>query len=224
MEKLRRFLQVGRWLLFGGSWGSTLSLAYALSHAEHVAALILRGVFLGSRAEVDWFLTGVRGFVPEVWAEFTQGVVGSLVEHYRCQTGNPDRVIALAAAKRWCDYEARVMEPSNPCATAGAAAEHEILARVRVQLHFLAHDFFLRPNELADNLWRIGSKPVIIVQGRMDMVCPPATAAAVAQGMPESELRIVARGGHSALQPEIAAELCAATRRMRTQVGRRIDE
>jgi proline iminopeptidase len=220
MEKLRQFLQVGRWLLFGGSWGSTLSLAYALSHADQVAAMILRGVFLGSRAEVDWFLTGVRGFVPEAWAEFTQGVVGSLVEHYRCQTENPDRVIALAAAKRWCDYEARVMEPSNPRATAGAASEHEILARVKVQLHFLAHDFFLRPNELADSLWRIGSKPVIIVQGRMDMVCPPAAAAAVAQKMPDSELHIVARGGHSALQPEIAAELCAATRRMRAQVRR----
>ena len=136
MEKLRRFLRVGRWLLFGGSWGSTLSLAYALSHAEHVAALILRGVFLGSRAEVDWFLTGVRGFVPEAWAEFTQGVVGSHVEHYRCQTGNPERVIALPAAKRWCDYEARVMEPSNPSAMAAAASEHEILARVRVQLHY----------------------------------------------------------------------------------------
>ena len=220
MEKLREFLQIGRWLLFGGSWGSTLSLAYAVSHAEHVAAMILRGVFLGSRAEVDWFLTGVRGFIPEAWTEFAQGAVGSLVKHYRCQIENPERAIALAAAKRWCDYEARVMEPSNPCATAGAASEHEILARVRVQLHFLAHDFFLRPNELADNLWRIGSKSVIIVQGRMDMVCPPAAAAAVAQALPDSELRVVARGGHSALQPEIAAELCAATRSMRAQVQR----
>jgi proline iminopeptidase len=106
------------------------------------------------------------------------------------------------------------MEPANASASAGAGAAQEILARVRVQLHFIANDFFLRPNELLDNLWRIGSQPLIIVQGRMDMVCPPVTAAAVAQGIEGCELIVVANGGHSALQPEIAMELCAATRRM----------
>jgi proline iminopeptidase len=87
-----------------------------------------------------------------------------------------------------------------------------------VQLHFLAHGFFLQPNELLDNLWRMGNVPVIIVQGRMDMVCPPATAHFVAQAIKGSELRMVASGGHSALQPEMAAELCAATRRMRVRI------
>ncbi|MBI3526499.1 MAG: prolyl aminopeptidase [Betaproteobacteria bacterium] len=218
MDRLRRHLKVERWLLFGGSWGSTLSLAYALSHADQVAGMILRGVFLGSRAEVDWFLSGVRGFVPEAWVEFARDAVGSLVEHYRRQTDSPEQEVALAAAKRWCDYEARVMEPANPSASAGAASQQEILARVRVQLHFLANDFFLQPNELPDNLWRIGTKPVTIVQGRLDMVCRPVAAAAVAQGIEGSELRIVATGGHSALQPEIAAALCAATRRMRARI------
>ena len=218
MDRLRRHLDVARWLLFGGSWGSTLSLAYALSHADHVAGMILRGVFLGSRAEVDWFLSGVRGFVPEAWAEFARNAVEPLVEHYRRQTDDPGQEVALAAAKRWCDYEARVMEPANASAAAGAGAAHEILARVRVQLHFLAHDFFLQPNELLDNLWRIGSKPLIIVQGRMDMVCPPVTAAAVAHRFEGAELRMVAGGGHSALQAEIATELCAATRRMRARI------
>ena len=218
MDRLRRHLNVERWLLFGGSWGSTLSLAYALSHADHVAGMILRGVFLGSRAEVDWFLSGVRGFVPEAWEEFARDAVEPLVEHYRRQTDHPGQEVALAAARRWCDYEAKVMEPANASASGGAGAAQEILARVRVQLHFLANDFFMRPNELPDNLWRIGSKPVIIVQGRMDMVCPPATAAAVALGIEGSELHMVASGGHSALQPEIAAELCAATRRMRARI------
>ncbi len=217
MDRLRRHLNVARWLLFGGSWGSTLSLAYALSHADHVSGMILRGVFLGSRAEVDWFLSGVRGFIPEAWAEFAVNAVEPLVEHYRRQTDDPGQEVALAAARRWCDYEARVMEPANASASAGAGAAQEILARVRVQLHFLANDFFLQPNELLDNLWRLGSKPLIIVQGRMDMVCPPVTAAAVAQGIEGAELRMVADGGHSALQPEIAAELCAATRRMRAR-------
>lgn len=218
MDRLRRHLNVERWLLFGGSWGSTLSLAYALSHADRVAGLILRGVFLGSRAEVDWFVSGVRGFVPEAWAEFARNAIGPLVEHYRRQTDDPGQEVALAAARRWCDYEAKVMEPANASASAGAGAALEILARVRVQLHFLAHDFFLQPNELLDNLWRIGNKPVILVQGRMDMVCPPATAFAVARGIEGSELRVVASGGHSAMQPEIAVELCDATRRMRGRI------
>ena len=217
MDRLRRHLNVERWLLFGGSWGSTLSLAYALSHADHVAAMILRGVFLGSRSEVDWFVSGVRSFVPEAWAEFARDAVEPLVEHYRRLTDDPGHEVALAAAKRWCAYEAKVMEPANATASAGAGPAQEILARVRVQLHYLANDFFLQPNELLDNLWRIGNQPVIIVQGRMDMVCPPATALAVAQGIEGAELHVVAIGGHSALQPEIAVELCAATRRMRAR-------
>jgi proline iminopeptidase len=218
MDRLRRHLNVERWLLFGGSWGSTLSLAYALSHADRVAGMILRGVFLGSRAEVDWYLSGVRNFVPEAWAEFARNAVGPLLEHYRRQTSDSGHEVALAAARRWCEYEAQVMEPANASASAGAGAAQEILARVRVQLHFLAHGFFLQSNELLDNLWRMGNVPVIIVQGRMDMVCPPATALAVAQAIAGSELRMVACGGHSALQPEIAAELCAATRRMHTRI------
>ena len=218
MDRLRQHLNVERWLLFGGSWGSTLCLAYALSHADRVAGMILRGVFLGSRAEVDWFLSGARGFVPEAWAAFARNAVGPLVEHYRRQTDDPGQEVALTAARRWCDYEAKVMEPANASASAGAGAAQEILARVRVQLHFLAHDLFLRPNELLDNLWRIGTRPVIIVQGRMDMVCPPLTAWAVAQGLESAELCMVANGGHSALQPEIAAALCDATRRMRARI------
>jgi len=220
MESLRRHLNVARWVLFGGSWGSTLSLAYALSHAEHVAGMILRGVFLGSRAEVDWFLSGVRGFVPEAWAEFSRNVDGSLVEHYRREVDHSEQGVALSAAKRWCDYEERVMDPAVATSSAGTGAAPDILARVQVQLHYLANDFFLRPNELLDNLCMIGNRPAIIVQGRLDMVCPPSTAFAVAQGIAGSELVMVARGGHSATQPEIAAELCAATRRMQARVPR----
>jgi len=220
MDKLRRHLGVERWVIFGGSWGSTLSLAYAMLHAQRVAGLILRGVFLGTRTEVDWFLSGVRHFVPEAWEEFARNANEPLVEHYRRLTDNLAHEVALAAAQRWCDYEAKVMEPANTSVSAGTAAAQEILARVRVQLHFLANDFFLRPEELLDNLWRIENRPVIIVQGRMDMVCPPLTAAAVAQGLESAELCIVANGGHSALQPEIAAQLCAATRRMQSRLWR----
>ena len=217
MEKLRRHLEIDRWLLFGGSWGCTLSLAYAIWHAAPVAGLVLRGVFLGGRGEVHWYLCGVRRFVPEAWELFAGEIRGSILEHYHREIHSSERQIALAAATRWCDYEARVMDPGNPSASAGTVPDNELLARVRVQLHFMANDFFLRQNELTDNLWRIGSRPVIIVQGRKDLVCPPASAAALARAL-GAELCMVATGGHSALQTQIAGELCAATRRIRDRI------
>ena len=220
MDALRRHLGVERWLLFGGSWGSTLSIAYAMAHPERVAGMILRGVFLASHAEVNWFLSGVRNILPEAWAEFASGADGSLVQHYMRLIDNPVQGIATAAAKRWNDYEARVMDPANASVSAGAASAPEGLASVKVQLHYLSNDFFLRPEELLDNLWRITNLPVIIVQGRMDLVCPPVTAFAVARGIDNAELCMVADGGHSALQPQLAAQLCAATRRMQARVRR----
>jgi proline iminopeptidase len=214
IEQLRRHLGVDRWLLFGGSWGSTLSLACAIAVPDRVAGMVLRGVFLGSHAEVDWYLEGLRRFFPEAWTELAGDAAGTIVENYRRLIDSSDPEIALAAARRWCDYESRVIALGEPSSGGDAAATGEILAGVKVQLHFLANDCFLRPDELLDNLWRIGTKPAIIVQGRMDMLCPPAAAAAVAQRLPGAELRMVANGGHSALQPAIATELRAAAARI----------
>jgi proline iminopeptidase len=216
IEQLRQHLGVDRWLLFGGSWGSTLSLAYAVAHPDRVGGMILRGVFLGGRAEVDWYLSGMRRFLPEAWEEFAGDAGGSIIDHYLALVHHPDEVIALAAARRWCAYESRLMALGETSTGGDDALPQELLARTRVQLHFLANDCFLRPNELFDNLWRIGTRPAIIVQGRMDVVCPPATAVAVAQRLPGADLRLVASGGHSALQPALATELCAATSHMRS--------
>ncbi|HVY06341.1 MAG TPA: prolyl aminopeptidase [Burkholderiales bacterium] len=214
MEAIRRHVGAERWLLFGGSWGSTLSLAYATAYPERVAGLVLRGVFLASSAEVDWFLFGARLFVPEAWQAFTQGTGDSIVEHYRALVDDPRVEVASAAASRWSDYEARMIDPANAAASSGSVSGAEAIGRARVQLHYMAHDFFLRPGELLDNLWRIRRRPLIIVQGRLDMVCPPGTAYDVARQFENADLRMVANGGHSAQQPEMAAQLCEATRRM----------
>jgi proline iminopeptidase len=218
IEQLRDHLGVDRWLLFGGSWGSTLSLAYAIAHADRVAGMVLRGVFLGSTEEVEWYVSGIRRFVPEAWADFAGDAGASIIEHYRQLIGHPDASVALAAARRWCDYEARIMsigEMSNGNdGSRNAATEEEMLASARIQLHFLAHHCFLRPNQLLDDLWRIGNKPITLVQGRMDMVCPPISAFEVSRRLAGAHLRLVPNGGHSAMQPAIAVELCAATARM----------
>ena len=218
IEQLRRRLGVDGWLLFGGSWGSTLSLAYAIAHPDRVAGMVLRGVFLASHAEVQWYLSGLRRFLPEAWDEFAGDAGASIVRHFRSLVDHADAEVALAAARRWCDYEARVMALGEAAGDGDTAPAEELLARAKVQLHFLTHDCFLRPNELLDNLWRIGAKPVIVVQGRLDMVCPPCTAVEVARRLPGAEMRLVADGGHSPLQPAIAAELCAATARMRDRL------
>ena len=223
IEHLRHHLGVDRWLLFGGSWGSTLSLAYAIAHADRVAAMVLRGVFLGGAAEVEWYVSGIRRFVPEAWADFAGDAGESIIEHYRQLIDHRDAAVALAAARRWCDYETCVMaigEMSNGSnGGRNVATAEELLAGARIQLHFLAHQCFLRPNQLLDDLWRIGNKPITLVQGRMDMVCPPISAFEVARRLAGADLRLVPNGGHSAMQPAIAAELCAATARMRDLLG-----
>lgn len=215
IEQLRRQLGVDRWLFFGGSWGSTLSLAYAIAHPDRVAGMVLRSVFLASDAEVQWYLSGLRHLLPQAWTEFAGDAGASIVGHYRALVERAEPEAALAAARRWWDYESRVMALGQSGGASGAPPAKEMLARARVQLHFLAHRCFLRPGELLDNLPKIGAKPAIVVQGAMDLVCPPSTAAAVAGRLPGAELRLVADGGHSALQPAMAAELCAATARMR---------
>ena len=219
IECLRRELGVDRWLLFGGSWGSTLSLAYAIAHPDRVAGMVLRGVFLASDAEVEGYLCVLRERLPQAWIEFAGGAVrapASLVQHYRALLSHADPGAALAAARRWWDYESRViaLEDAESASTGGAPPAEELMAGARIQLHYLAHGCFLRPGELLDGLPRIGSRPAIIVQGEKDLVCPPAAAVEVAARLPGAELRMVADGGHSALQPAMAAQLCAATARM----------
>lgn len=216
IEQLRRMLGVERWLLFGGSWGSTLALAYAIAHPEAVAGMILRGVFLGSPEEIQWYLSGMRRFIPEAWTEFAADAGAQPLARYHQLVSHPDTAIALSAARKWHDYEARMMGSGDLAADTGAPPADELLARARVQLHYMVHDCFLQPGELVDNLWRIANLPAIIVQGRMDMVCPPAAAMGVARRLPLADLQMVAGAGHSASQPAIASRLCAAARRMQS--------
>jgi proline iminopeptidase len=223
IEQLRHYLSVDQWLLFGGSWGSTLSLAYAIAHADRVAGMVLRGVFLGSAAEVEWYVSGIRRFAPEAWTDFAGDAGESIIEHYRRLIDHDDKSIALVAARRWCDYEARIMAIGELSESSdggrNAATAEEMLTGTRIQLHYLAHQCFLRPNQLLDHVCLIGDKPITVVQGRMDMVCPPISAFEVSQRLANADLRLVPSGGHSAMQPAIAAELCAATARMRDLLG-----
>ncbi|HEY7759328.1 MAG TPA: prolyl aminopeptidase [Burkholderiales bacterium] len=224
IERLREHLGVSRWMVFGGSWGSTLALAYAQAHPASVSGMVLRGLFLASRAEVDWFLEGLRRFVPEAWAEFAAGApaagTGELLRYYVSQALGSDRTAALGAARRWAAYESALMAVGEAPGTPSPAADDDaVLDRVRVHLHYLASDCFLRPGQLLGALAPLARIPTILVQGRRDLVCPPATAYTVKQAWPAARLCMVEEGGHSAAHPAMAAALLRATEDMKMLLG-----
>jgi proline iminopeptidase len=176
-------------------------------------------VFLGSREEVDWFLRGLHRFVPEAWRAFTEGAnTDDLVGWYRAQVERQDSG-ALAAARRWVAYENAVMAVGESATGNAAGDDAAVLARVRVQLHYLAHDCFLPAGALLGRLDRLARIPAILVQGRRDLVCPPATAYTLAQSWPGAQLRMVEAGGHSAVHPAMTAALVRATDDMRGMLG-----
>lgn len=220
MEAIRRHVDVPRWLIFGGSWGSTLALAYAICHPQRVAGLILRGVFLASRAELDWYLYGLRRFIPQEWRRFANEPTAGLIRRYQGEVNSSDRMLALSAARRWVEYENSTMAigASAMPASGGAVNDEELLARVRVQLHYLGADCFLREGQLMQEAGRVDA-PAIIVQGRHDMVCPPITACELAEKLPRAELRIVEQAGHNAAGPLLAPALRQAADDMRALVG-----
>jgi proline iminopeptidase len=210
LEALRSRLGLERVMLFGGSWGATLALAYAAAHPQRVAAMVLRGVFLGSRREVDRYVRGLR-----------EG--GDVVARYHAVVNQPDEAAARAAAQRWVGYEEAVMrlgaaerEDDAALSAAGAARDPAaVLARARVQLHYLVHDCFLEPGALVSSLARLAQTPVLIVQGKRDRVCPPRAALELAGRLPRAELRLIERGGHSAGEPVMAQALRRAADELR---------
>jgi proline iminopeptidase len=215
MEALRCRLEIERWLLFGGSWGATLALAYAQSHPDTVVGLVLRGVFLGTDEEVDWFLTGLQRFVPEAWTAFAQALDASASEGLleACVSGLDTLPLAdqVRAARAWTAYESAVMALGEQASAAsGVLSDEAVLARVRVQIHYLRHHCFLAERPILEHLDVIRSLPAIIVQGRLDMVCPPLTAARLAARWEAAELRMVESAGHFVFNADLAAALLRA--------------
>lgn len=220
IETLRLHRGINRWLVFGGSWGALLALAYAQSHPRHCLGLILRGVFLGSRSEIDWFLTGMRRFFPEPWREFAQHLPtserGDLLAGYYRRLTDADPAVHLPAARAWSRYEAA-------CSTLIPAdsALHPLddpdvaLGLARIESHYFVHDCFLHEGALLAGVARLHGIPGVIVQGRYDMVCPPQSAHALASAWPRARFEIVPDAGHSALEPGTVDALVAATERFK---------
>ena len=225
LERLRRHLSIDRWLLFGGSWGSTLALAYAEAYPARCLGLVLRGIFLARPSELDWFMHGMRNVFPEAWRAFFEFLPpaerGDLLGSYYRRLAHPDPAVHLPAAQAWDRYEgacSKLLPPSAPL----PRFDHDdsALAIARIEAHYFVHEAFLGPDELIANLGRIRHLPCTIVQGRYDIICPPVTADALARAWPAAEYIVVPDAGHSVREPGITQELVAAVKRMQKKVGR----
>jgi proline iminopeptidase len=204
LEYMREALGIHAWIVFGGSWGSLLALAYAQSHPESVRGLVLRGIFLGSPEEISTYVQGHHGAAPRAWQAFAAampaGERDDLLAAYARRVLADDPKVAIPAARAWLNYERALMgEPSLT-----AAPDAGQLAKARIQLHYLTHQCFLEPGQLLAGLDRLRHIPTTIVQGMADPVCPPHTAAQLHRAWPEATWLPVAGAGHGGLSPAIA--------------------
>ncbi len=224
IERLRKHLGIERWLVFGGSWGSTLGLAYAEAHPERVTELVLRGIFMLRYAEVRWFYQhGASEIFPDRWEPYRDAIPpleqdDFLSAYHKRLTGSDHRA-ALAAAKAWSVWEASTsFLYGNPDTTKSWAQDGFALALARIECHYFVNRGFMRSeSQLIDDVPRIRHIPATIVQGRYDVVCPATSAWDLHRAWPEADLRIVPDAGHSAFEPGITHELVLATDRYRSR-------
>lgn len=220
MERLRELLGIERWMLFGGSWGSTLSLAYAQTHPERVTELVLRGIFMLRQRELAWFYEGGAARIfPDAWEEYLAPIPeaerGQLIQAFHKRLTSDDAQVQLEAARAWSGFEGALSKliPSENL-KAHYTDDMQALAMARVECHYFVNKGFLEhENQLLEDVHKIRHIPGVIVQGRYDVVCPPETAWELHKAWPEAELKIVPDAGHSATEPGIIAELVAATDR-----------
>lgn len=229
MERLREHLSIERWQVFGGSWGSTLGLAYAESHPDRVTELVLRGIFLLRRWEIEWFYQnpgGAAALYPDLWEEYVAPIPeaqrGDMVGAYYALLTSEDPQVLHRAAKAWSVWEgATSYLRLNPEYVAKFAADAYAAAFARIECHyFVNRAFFKTDNQLIENVGRIRNIPAVIVQGRYDVVCPMRSAWDLHRAWPEADLRIVPDAGHSAFEPGNIHELVTATDRFAKQSGR----
>ena len=220
MEALRERLELDSWFLFGGSWGSSLVLAYAIAYPERCRGLILRGIFLCRGAEVDWFMTGMRRVFPEAWRRFSeylpQAERDDLLGNYHRRLIDPDHGVHLPAAKVWGQYEGAcsTLLPSSDVASSFVDPTKS-LGLARIEAHYFVNDLFMVENHLLNGVERFREVPGVIVQGRYDMVCPIESADALSRAWPEADYVTVPDAGHSAMEPGIRKALVQATEKFK---------
>ncbi|MDA0687401.1 MAG: prolyl aminopeptidase [Proteobacteria bacterium] len=217
IEKIRQYLEVEQFVLFGGSWGSTLSLLYAQRYPQHVHAMVLRGIFLCRQVDLDWlYRDGANRIFPDNWDEFQRAIPeaerGDLVEAYYKRLTGEDELARMAAAKAWSAWEGNCskLRPSAE-AMAKFTKPHNAMALSRIETHYFMNKGFIEENQILKNMDAVKDIPGTIIHGRYDIVCPLDNAYLLHHHWPASELHIVRDAGHSASEPGNVDALIRAT-------------
>ncbi len=220
MEKIREKLGIGQWLVFGGSWGSTLALAYAQAHPERVSGLILRGIFLLRPEEIRWFYQeGCSWLYPDAWEQYLEPIPtaerGDLVQAYYRRLTSPQAAVRQAAARAWSTWEGATSKLLPSAALVKRFGENRFAeAFARIECHYFVNGgFFRKPDQLLADVDRIRQIPGVIVQGRYDVVCPAKSAWDLHRAWPEADFQLVADAGHAASEPGILSRLVDAADR-----------
>ncbi len=225
IEKLRLHLGISSFLLFGGSWGSTLALLYSIKYSNRVIGLILRGIFLARQEDRDWFLSPqgcAAQLFPEHYRKFVKGISGPLSTSNICKSYNDalhtnNDVLRHAAFKRWYQWEERLSRITLPPGVGDVTSNYPmqaITSLATLECHFLSHDCFLEENYIIDNIDKIRHIPGTIIHGRYDLICKIGAAEALHNAWAQSQLQIIPDAGHSTSEPSIGYALCRATRDM----------
>ncbi len=224
MEAIRKHLGIEQWVLFGGSWGSTLALVYAQTHPEKALAMILRGIFLCRPQEINWFYQqGASRIFPDAWQDYCQPIPenerGNMVAAYYKRLTSDNELTRTKAAKAWSIWEGRTstLKPSKEMVNSFGNL-HTAVSLARIECHYFMNDSFLEPNQILNNTDKIKDIPAIIVQGRYDVVCLMESAWDLHQALPASELDIIPDAGHSAMEPGIIDALVKATDKMLSKI------
>ena len=217
LEAIRAHCGIERWVVFGGSWGSTLALAYAEAHPERCLALVLRGIFLCRKQDIRWFYQeGANALFPDRWQDFERvippGERDDMVAAYYRRLTSDDAATRLEAARAWSNWEGQLLTllPDKEAA-AHFDEKHTAISLARLECHYFMHNIFLRDGQLLDEAHRLHNIPGVIVHGRYDVVCPINQAFALHEKWPQAQMHVVADAGHAASEAGIIHHLVSAT-------------
>ena len=222
IEKIRVLLGIDQWLVFGGSWGSTLALAYGEAHPKVCLGFILRGIFLCTKAEVDWFVNGMRNFFPEVHQRFADAIPvaerGDLLQAYVKRLFCDDPAIYVEAARQWSRYEGSCLFLTPQAEAISSFESDEVSLGIgRLEAHYMLHGAFMEDDALIKKIGAIAHLPAVIVQGRYDVICPPVSAYRLHEAWPTAAFHVIGDAGHAAMEPGIASALVRATEQFKKQ-------
>jgi len=225
IETIRATLGIDRWVVFGGSWGSTLGLVYAQTFPELVLGLILRGIFLCRDEDIHWFYQhGASHIFPDYWQQYMQIIPeaerGDMLSAYYSRLTGDNEIERMSAAKAWSVWEGRCATlRANDALVDHFANPHMAMAMARIEAHFFVNKAFLEPNQIINNARRLKDIPGTIIHGRYDMVCPVNQAFALSHAWPEAKLKIIADAGHSSSEPGTTDALLCATEQLAHQIS-----